>query len=811
MSSKIRISAAAVLALTFTALLVTNRPAYRTPALPVSSTSTSITFTTPPISPGYDAMGTFATEKLKVTSTAADAIVSSGGMQMLGPLSITGGALNMNTHLINNVVDPASPQDAATKAYVDAATSGAISGSGTANTLPKFTGASAIGDSQVTDDGTTVAIGGADLTINTTTNTLDWQGGFLTIAGSGSLIIGNSGGTPVVNFIVSATTGNVTMNAGDLSVAGGTVNVGSGAVILAPAGTVASTGAITADGGLRVFDVAGNGLTSTTNTVHIDTVLGGGITVNPDSIQMTFCAANQIPQMNAGGTAWTCAAPAAGTITGSGTVNTLAKFTAGTAIGNTTLTDDGTTVAVNGNKFTVAVSTGNTLVAGTLDVTSDFKVNTNKFTVNGVSGDTTLAGALTVATNRLTVNATTGDTAALGALTADGGLRVFDVAGTGMTSSTNTVNVIALAGGGLTANADSMQMTFCAANQIPQMNAGGTAWTCAAPAAGTIGGSITASGVVYASGANTAATDATNLQYYQPEQTLNVGATAVTNCGAGACNTALNVTSATTGVIPVYSWNTSTSGYSGYAWNNTASVQQGSMGFANSAVSITAYRNLNFFSSPQVDYIFGEDSTGTVINRIGMTAGSASSQWANGSSAAVGAASTGKFIYNSTTNTFRVSLNGGAYTDVITGAVAANTIPKSNNSTTGVLTASTITDNGTTVSTTLPFTSSGTVTGLFLSGDVAGSAPTVGTCGTTPTQPAATDTNVTGSFTTGSGGGGTSCTLTFAGTAANAPQCYLLPANAGAAGPFQSSSTTTTATWSATLVASTPYRYICLR
>ncbi len=65
-------------------------------------------------------------------------------------------------------------------------------------------------------------------------------------------------------------------------------------------------------------------------------------------------------------------------------------------------------VAVNTNKFTVAASSGNALVAGTLAVTGastltgatavtgDFAVNTNKLTVAASSGNTLVAGTLAV-------------------------------------------------------------------------------------------------------------------------------------------------------------------------------------------------------------------------------------------------------------------------------------------------------------------------------------------------------------------------------------------------------------------------------
>lgn len=51
---------------------------------------------------------------------------------------------------------------------------------------------------------------------------------------------------------------------------------------------------------------------------------------------------------------------------------------------------------VNTNKLTVAGSSGNTAVAGTLGVTGNLAVNTNKFTVAAATGNTVISGTATV-------------------------------------------------------------------------------------------------------------------------------------------------------------------------------------------------------------------------------------------------------------------------------------------------------------------------------------------------------------------------------------------------------------------------------
>jgi hypothetical protein len=82
--------------------------------------------------------------------------------------------------------------------------------------------------------------------------------------------------------------------------------------------------------------------------------------------------------------------------------------------------------AINTSKFTVAASSGNSVVAGTLGVTGDVAVNTNKFNVTAASGNTTVAGTLGVTsdvavnTNKFTVAASSGNTVVAGTLNVTG-------------------------------------------------------------------------------------------------------------------------------------------------------------------------------------------------------------------------------------------------------------------------------------------------------------------------------------------------------------------------------------------------------
>lgn len=101
------------------------------------------------------------------------------------------------------------------------------------------------------------------------------------------------------------------------------------------------------------------------------TVTGGGFEVSGGNV--TFSTTGTINQ------------------TGSGQVTFSGNVDATSGLDVT-----GSNFTVGGSNFTVAPGSGNTSIAGTLDVTGDFAINTDKFTVTASSGNTSVAGTLGV-------------------------------------------------------------------------------------------------------------------------------------------------------------------------------------------------------------------------------------------------------------------------------------------------------------------------------------------------------------------------------------------------------------------------------
>lgn len=185
---------------------------------------------------------------------------------------------------------------------------------------------------------------------------------------------------------------------------------------------------------------------------------------------------------------------------------------------------------------------------------------------------------------------------------------------------------------------------------------------------------LTTGSVLFADSAGRIAQDNADFKYDPTNNKLAIGTSAVSNT-----THALDVSQSISGDTPVFFWNTSTSGYSGLGWNDSTPVYRGSMGYGNSAVPITTLRNLNFFASAAVDYVFCDVSTGVnvVTTRVSMTGGSAGLEFSNGSSWAAAAASLGRLRYNTTGQKFQVSANTVAFKDIglLAAALTTGSVP----------------------------------------------------------------------------------------------------------------------------------------
>jgi hypothetical protein len=139
-----------------------------------------------------------------------------------------------------------------------------------------------------------------------------------------------------------------------------------------------------------------------------------------------------------------------------------------------------------------------------------------------------------------------------------------------------------------------------------------------------------------------------------------------------------------------------TSGYSAANYYDAGNTLRGGIGYGNSATGNANIRNLMYFYSAGADFVFTNNTRNEI--QLGMTTGSTFAQMQNGSSAGVSAANTGRLRYNTTGQKFQLSANGAAYADFVTqaaGSGTTNTLPKYTAA--GVVGNSGITDDGTSV------------------------------------------------------------------------------------------------------------------
>ena len=240
---------------------------------------------------------------------------------------------------------------------------------------------------------------------------------------------------------ISATTITLTGNAaldGGITVDNTAFIVDDGTGNITTAGTLAVTGTSAFTGDVAVVDLASSDQTSLTDLTVSDTgsfagalAADGGFSVDSPA----FTVAN-----TSGNVATTGTLAVTGTSTFTGTITADGGVTLGAGddlIGGTT-----SDINMNSGNFTVAGATGNTVVGGTLAVTSttiftggvtandgvtlgdgddligsatsDITMNTNKFTVSGSDGNTLIAGTLAV----------TGAQTNAGLITANGGVTL---------------------------------------------------------------------------------------------------------------------------------------------------------------------------------------------------------------------------------------------------------------------------------------------------------------------------------------------------------------------------------------------------
>lgn len=230
---------------------------------------------------------------------------------------------------------------AALTAYIDA-TLDPISGGGTINTIPIWTGAEELGDSIITysPGNTAITVGGKldvtstlNVAANTTTASLTLQGYLADVNGeygtAGQLL--SSTGTAVdwIDAPVTGVVGSGTVNTLAMFTPDG-VSIGDSIVAVTGGGTK-----ITVTGGASITGntgISGNLDVSLVATFESDVSLGEGLKDASDS----YGTAGQILTSTATQTSWQdFATLVPNNITGSGTVEYIPKFTPdGTAIGN---------------------------------------------------------------------------------------------------------------------------------------------------------------------------------------------------------------------------------------------------------------------------------------------------------------------------------------------------------------------------------------------------------------------------------------------------------------------------------------------
>ena len=356
----------------------------------------------------------------------------SGDITISTGLSMTGGQLK-NSGVISAVSGTPSSLTVTDDGNGNLTISNTASGGagvstpgGTTNRLAKFTGASVIADSLITDDGSLVTIAGnlsvtgattlsTPLSVTsggTGTNTLaangvligngtsqitslataspglclissagapSWQAcpGVQTINGlSGTVSISNASGvgsTITINDASTSGKGIAQFNATNFSASGGVINTIQNIDVTATPTFAGLTlnGTLNANGNTVLGDSAADVLT-------VNAILQGGTPLTfegatADAFELTFAIASltadrTITLPDESGTvclsSGNCAGVGGGVTTAGGTTNRLAKFTGAQAIGDSIISDDGSTATVAGTLAVNVIVPSSAMVVG---------------------------------------------------------------------------------------------------------------------------------------------------------------------------------------------------------------------------------------------------------------------------------------------------------------------------------------------------------------------------------------------------------------------------------------------------------------